>query len=65
VSEGALVGRLLAFAADRDLVLRSSDGETIEPTGERVAAAARSSDAARFVADPTSFIDALHSATRT
>jgi hypothetical protein len=63
--QGALVGRLLAFAEDRDLVLRSSDGETIEPTVARVAAAARASDAARFVVDPDGVLAALHSATRT
>jgi hypothetical protein len=62
---GVLVGRLIAFAAGDELVLRTSDGATIEPDAKHVAAAARASDGARFVADPIAFLAALHSATRT
>ena len=65
VSDSVLVGRLIAFAAGDELVLRTSDGATIEPDAKHVAAAARASDGARFVADPIAFLAALHSATRT
>jgi hypothetical protein len=57
--------RLIAFAAGDELVLRTSDGATIEPDAKHVAAAAHASDGARFVADPIAFLAALHSATRT
>ncbi len=54
-----LVERLLAFAAQNDLVLLTSEAEPVEPDLVSIAAATRDSDAARFVNDPVAFFDAI------